>query len=225
VTDRDVHDVKLLKRDFTSPVSVDFVWDGDPPAQLPPPSGIVLLQTARMNHELSFGFVASGASEAVPLQPDEYTIDVHWINPGWYVKDIMCGGRSTLHGAALLGGAESCGSLRIVLAHDGGSLALRVADRDGNPIPDAYVAIIPESAASTEAEMSAAMTFGQTAANGVYSATSLQPGKYRILATNETIDLASNRVDKLWLAQSRAQEVEIGPNANVQLKLEPQPLR
>jgi len=69
--------------------------------------------------------------------------------------------------------------------------------------------------------MSARMTLGQTSANGVYSSGALPPGKYRVLATNETIDLAANRVDKLWLAQSHAPEVEIGPNASVQLKLEP----
>jgi hypothetical protein len=103
-------------------------------------------------------------------------------------------------------------------------LTVRVADKEGDPIPDAYVAIIPESAA-TEAGMSAVMTFGQTGPNGVYSASVLPPGKYSVLASYETIDLAANRVDKLWAAQSRGQEVEIGANANVQVKLEPQALQ
>ncbi len=71
-------------------------------------------------------------------------------------KDAMCGGRSVLRGTASLGGATSCGVLRFVIAHDGGTLTGHVSDKDGNPIPDAYVAIIPESAA-TEAEMSAVM--------------------------------------------------------------------
>ena len=118
----------------------------------------------------------------------------------------------------------SCGALRFVIAHDGASLTARVADKDGNPISGAYVAIVPESAA-TEAEMSAVTTFGQTDPSGVYSATALRPGKYRVLATNDAIDLAANRIDKLWAAQSRGQEVEIGANANVQLKLEPQTLQ
>jgi hypothetical protein len=86
------------------------------------------------------------------------------------------------------------------------------------------LAIVPESAA-TEAAMSAVMTVGQTGINGVYSAGALAPGKYRVLAANETIDLAANRVNKLWAAQSRGQEVEIGTNASVQVKLEPQALR
>jgi hypothetical protein len=86
------------------------------------------------------------------------------------------------------------------------------------------VAIVPESAA-TEAEMSAVMTFGQTGPNGVYSASALAPGKYRVLATNETIDMAANRVARLWAVQSRGQEVEIGANASVQVKLEPQTLQ
>jgi hypothetical protein len=113
----------------------------------------------------------------------------------------------------------SCGALRVSLAHDGASLTVRVEDKDSNPISDAYVAIVPESAA-TEGETSAVMTVGQTGPDGVYSARSLAPGKYRVLASYETIDLAANRVDKLWAAQSRAQEVEIGPNASVQVKLE-----
>jgi hypothetical protein len=144
--------------------------------------------------------------------------------PGQYLKEITCGGRSVLHGTAPLGGAISCGTLRFAIAHDGGSLTAHIADRDGNPVSDAYVAIVPESAA-TEGEMSALMTIGQTGADGVYSALALAPGKYRVLATNQTIDLFANCVDKLWTAQSRAREVEIGANANVQVKLEPQTLQ
>ena len=158
------------------------------------------------------------------LLPDDYAVDTRAISSGWYAKSITCGGQSVLHGVAPMGGAMSCGALRFVFAHDGGTLTARVADKDGNPISDAWVAIIPESAA-TEAEMSAVMTIGQTGPNGVYSSSTLAPGKYRVLATNETIDMAANRVDKLWAAQSLGQEVEIGANTSVQVKLELQALK
>jgi hypothetical protein len=208
-----------------SPVSAEFVLDGDPPAHAPGPSGAVTLQGQRLSMQFSFGFGGAGSlSRVAMLLPDDYTVDLRAMSSGWYAKSITCGGRSVLHGTAPLGGATSCGALRFVIAHDGGTLTARVADKDGNPIPDAYVAIVPESAA-TEAEMSAAMTVGQTGMKGVYSASALPPGKYRVLATNETIDLAANRVDKLWAAQSRGQEVEIGANASVQVKLEPQTLQ
>jgi hypothetical protein len=74
------------------------------------------------------------------------------------------------------GRGTSRGALRFAFAHDGGTLTVRVADKHGNPISDAYVAIVPESAA-TEAEMSAVMTVGPTSLNGVYSASALSAGK------------------------------------------------
>ena len=224
VTDGDVRDFKLLPA-VMSPVSAEFVWDGDPSPNTPGLSGAVSLQGRRGGVQVSFGFGGTGSLSRVAMLPaDDYTVDLHAISAGWYAKSVTCGGRSVLHGVGPLGGAASCGALRFVFAHDGGSLTARVADKDGDPIPDAYVAIIPEWAA-TEAEMSAMMTFGQTGPNGVYSASVLPPGKYRVLATNETIDLAANRIARLWAAQSRGQEVEIGVNASPQVKLELQSLR
>jgi protocatechuate 3,4-dioxygenase beta subunit len=221
VKSEDVREFKLQPA-LTSAVSAEVVWDGDPPAQSP--NGALTLRG--VIKQLMVGFYGTGIfSRSGMLQPDNYTIDVQGVSGnGRYVKDITCGGVSVLHGTAALGGAESCGALRVILAHDGSTLAARVLDADGNPIPEVWVAIVPESAV-TEASMSAAMVYGQTGANGVYTARSLPPGKYRVLATNETIDLAANRVDKLWLAQQRAQEVELGPSASVQIKLAPQPLQ
>lgn len=224
ITNHDIRDVKLL-HSAMSPLSAEFIWDGDPATQPSSIKGLLSLQARSGGFNLAFT-VPGSFSSAIPLQPDHYAIDVlRGIDgPGQYLKEITCGGQSVLHGTAQLGGAISCGTLRFVIAHDGGSLMAHVADKDGNPVSDAYVAIIPESAA-TEGEMSALMTVGQTGADGVYSALALAPGKYRVLATNQTIDLFANHVDKLWTAQSRAREVEIGANANVQVKLEPQTLQ
>lgn len=221
VKSEDVRDFKMQPAS-TSSVSVEVVWDGEPPPQNP--SGALTLRGR--SGQFIVGFNGTGNfSRSVMPQPDGYTIDVQGVNGnGRYVKDITCGGVSVLHGTAALGGAESCGALRVVLAHDGSTLAAHVLDTDGNPIPEVWVVIIPESAV-TEAAMSAAMVYGQTGANGVYMARSLPPGKYRVLATNETIDMAANHVDKLWLAQQRAQEVELSASASIQVKLEPQPLQ
>jgi hypothetical protein len=224
MTNDDVANFKLAPASM-SPISAEFVWDGDPAAQFPSLNGALTLQGRSQSFNL--GFVVPGSfTRSVMLQPDDYTIDVlRGISGGGrYLKETTCGGQSVLHGVVPLGGATSCGVLRFVIAHDGGTLIAHVADKDGNPISDAYVAIVPESAA-TEAEMSAVMTFGQTGMNGVYSTTALAPGKYRVLATNETIDLAANRVARLWAAQSLGQELEIGANARVQVKLQPQTLQ
>lgn len=226
VANDDVHGFQLLYTAAPLPFTAEFAWDVDPPAT-PPVLVVRLTLLGRQEGvQVSFGLkVPSSFSRPLPIPADDYAIEVQGIDGGGrYLKDITCGGRSVLRDRAPLGGASSCGALRFVLAHDAGSLIANVADKDGNPIPDAYVAIIPESAA-TEAEMSATMTFGQTGLSGVYLANALPPGKYRVLATNQTVDLASNRVDMLWAAQSRAQEVEIGVNGSVRLKLQPQLLQ
>jgi protocatechuate 3,4-dioxygenase beta subunit len=222
VKDSDVHDFRLPHAS-ASPVPAEFVWASDASKEDPNPSVTILLQSRRMNVQFQIAY-AAGTAKTLQLQPDEYTIDARGMSRGWYVKDITCGGRNVLHATAKLGGDESCGGLQITMARDAGSLAARVADRDGNPIAGVNVIVIPESA-GTEAEMSAAMTFGPTGKDGVYTARALPPGKYRVLATTESINFASNHVDKVWMAQARAQEVEIGASANVQVKVEPQPLQ
>jgi hypothetical protein len=115
-------------------------------------------------------------------------------------------------------------------------VSLRVASRTGDPTANAYVALIPESAAS-EADIAASMIFGQTDQNGYYFAGAVPPGRYRILATNDPIDgavcklwgwptdLAANLVSRLRDVRGRGQAVDIRPNSTVHLTLAPQSLQ
>jgi hypothetical protein len=222
LVDRDAPDVTLLQN-LPSPLTANYVWDGDPSDHLPKVSGTLSMESPSGGIKMIFK-VPGNFSASFPLAPDNYAIDVSDIRePGVYVKEMSCGGRDILHGLAPLGGSLSCGSLRLVLARDGGPLTARVVDDLGNAVSDAYVAIVPQSAA-TAAGMSEVMTSGQTDINGAFSAGRLAPGKYRAFATYERLDLSANRIAWLWAAQSRAQEVEIAPNGSAQITVRLQPL-
>ena len=224
VADRDLTGVKMGGSQI-SMLSMEFVWDGDPSAPHAPAKGVLSLNSPGFGFNFAFK-VPTSFSKLSPVQPDNYAINVMQglDGPGQYLKDITCGGRSVLHGRAGLGAGVSCGDLRFLVADDGATLAVAVEDENANPIPDAWVAIIPETAA-TESEMAASMRIGQADASGAFTAASLPPGKYRVLVTNEMIDMAANRVDRLWAVRGRGKLVEIAPHGAAQLKLAPQGLQ
>jgi hypothetical protein len=108
----------------------------------------------------------------------------------------------------------------VVLAHDGGSIAVRVADKDGNPVPDIHVVILPVELQS-EASLPGRLVRGETDQDGNYSHGVLAPGKYLVLATAMKIDPTFDKVQRLWRARGRAKIVELGPNGNAQVTIEP----
>jgi len=111
--------------------------------------------------------------------------------------------------------------LRVVVARDAASLSARVADKDGNPIPDAWVYLMPDGAA-TEGALSARLISGQTDQNGDYfSGPSLAPGKYLVLASDsQALAQSPEGVHSLWQRRASAKEVEIGSGAAAQTRLE-----
>jgi hypothetical protein len=108
----------------------------------------------------------------------------------------------------------------VIVGHDGGTLSTQVADKDGNPIGDAHLVVIPANAAS-EAMVSQTMILGETNQDGLYSTPSLAPGKYYVLALNAPVDDSPECIGRLWRARTKAKEVEIGPNATAQAALTP----
>ncbi len=49
----------------------------------------------------------------------------------------------------------------------------------------------------------------------------LPPGKYLVLASGGPLDWTAESILRFWNARSKAKEVEIGPNATVQVSVEP----
>lgn len=224
VVDRDVRGVKVGARARLA-VRGEVVWYGTPPDQ-PVPSKISFfidpLTRARWGNDAN-GDVSSsipGDFSFPGLLLDDYELSVHGIPHNLYLKDITYGGLSILHEPLGVGRAMGNATLRVIVAPNGGYMSAKVADKDGNPVPDSYVLIVASSATS-ESALAANLITGQTDQNGVYSSDMLAPGKYLVLATSAPVDSTPESMGKLLRSRSHAQEVAIAANGTAQVTLPP----
>ena len=224
IMDRDVRGIKVGARPRLA-VPGEVVWYGPPPEQ-PVSSKISVfvdpLTRARWGSDASGDVKSSipGNFSLPGLLLDDYELRVHGIPHNLYLKDITYGGVSILHEPLGVGTAMGNATLRVIVAPDGGYVSAKVADKDGNPVPDSYVLIVPSSATS-ESALAANLTSGQTDQNGVYSSDMLAPGKYLVLANSAPVDSTPESIGKLLRSRSHAQEIEIAANRTVQITLPP----
>jgi hypothetical protein len=151
---------------------------------------------------------------------DDYSVRALINAPGIYVKDVTYAGRSVLYEPLRMGTAMSGAGLRVVMAHDGATLSVQVADKDGNPGADLRVLVMPAEVRS-EAVLASRLVQGQTDQLGQYTSQTLAPGKYYVMAAEETVDATPESMGALWRARNRFQEVDLPPSGTAQVKLEP----
>jgi hypothetical protein len=226
IGDKDVHGLRAFGRAHGS-VSVQSSWDGKPPDQSTPAA--VHLWIRPMTR--AFFMTEISATSNLPPLPvpgqftlrgllcDDYAITVMNIPQGAYLKEVLYSGRSALHEPMHVG--KTAGSdLSLVLAHDGGVISVKVTDKDNNPMPDFKVVLLPASA-STDAGLADSMLQGQTDQYGAYSSGTIAPGKYYVLATNDSVDRTPETIAKLLLARTNANQTELPPNGSVSVTLLP----
>jgi hypothetical protein len=223
IIDEDVDKIFVAARPRMT-VPGEVVWEGTPPD---PPVPSTLSVYARPITRAPFRGEAGSSRPSIPgqfsldnLLMDEYAVQVNGVPAGAYIKDITYDVHSVLREPLRLGTAVGEVSLRIVLARDGGSISAKVADKDGNPVADAYVVVIPASS-SSEAMLAAAMLSGQTDQTGAWSSAVLPPGKYHVIASQLPVDKSPECIGKLQRSRNKAAEVEIGRGATVQVTLAP----
>jgi hypothetical protein len=227
ITDGDVGKVALIPAPHLT-VPGEVVWDGkapDKPVQAK--LGLWLMPVARpfFKHEPDglFPKTAIPGQFSLPnLLMDSYNLRLLGVPDDLYVKDITYSGQSILHKPLNVGSAIGKATLRIVVATDGGVVAGKVTDKDGNPIPDASVTVMPANAES-EAILAAALVSEPADQNGAWSTKRLAPGKYYIVASTAPFDMTPESIGRLWQMHTKAQEVELGPGATVQMTLVPMP--
>ncbi|MFB3777385.1 MAG: carboxypeptidase regulatory-like domain-containing protein [Bryobacteraceae bacterium] len=222
ITDRDILGFRLAARPGLE-VPGEVAWHG--PAPDKPVDATLSLELRSMTRTIYPSAKSSlpgvFSISAVPL--DEYSVQIRGLPDGLYIKDLTYGGHSILGKSLRVGSAMGDASLRIVVARDSGFFSAKVTDRDGNPVGNCYVILLPAGAGS-EAELAALMQSGQTDQYGAWKSGALAPGKYYVLATYRAVDKSPEDIGKLWRARLGAQEVTLGPNSTAQVKLEPQAL-
>jgi protocatechuate 3,4-dioxygenase beta subunit len=142
---------------------------------------------------------------------------------GSYVKEMTFNNLNITGGALHLAPAAS-GTLHVLMARGTAELAVAVADSEGKPVPNATVIVVPGSVTSVPA-LSRTHTFGHTDQNGNFTAKSLAPGKYRVIAIQQTVrwDVRED-LEKVLVVMFQANDVELDAKASAQIALAPIPI-
>jgi hypothetical protein len=156
------------------------------------------------------------------LMVDDYAMRAFVNSPGLYIKDITYADRSVMYESLQLGSATGNAGLRVIVAQDGATLSVKVADKDGNPVADSHVVVMPAEVAS-EGVLAARLVSGQTDQTGQYTSPPLAPGKYFAAAKEEPVDATEESIRKLWMSRNHFSEVILAPNGQSQVTLQPIP--
>ncbi len=221
LTDKDITGLAIAPEpSFTIPGEV--VWEKEAPE-----SGearylnIVPLPVRRMPYRGEYSPERPqipGAFRLENLRAAEYQLSLQGIPADAYLKDVSFGGRSILYESFRPASAPGEGVLRIVLARDGGMASIRVEDAEGKPVADVNVVLMPAGVVS-EAALAGSLAFGQTGPDGLWTSALTAPGKYRVLATREPVDLSFESVANLWRSYAGAKELEVSPGSAVAVRL------
>jgi len=223
IADRDLHNVKAAAS-MGMPLEGEVVWDGEAPAD--PESAKVsilmqpLLRARNRGEQLDARVTIPGTFRLDALFLDDYTVRTTLNAPGLYIKDVTYAGRTVRYEPLHWGSAMAGAGLRIVVARDAATLGARVADKDGNPVADMRILVMPAEFRS-DGMLAAGLVTGQTDQAGRYTSQPLPPGKYYVAATQAAIDPTPESIGKLWRSRDRFKEVELTPKGTAQVTLEP----
>ncbi len=235
LVDRDVKDLHVA---LASPYKIPFrmEWASAPPKDLQlglvPVNLEALYRAYYMGEERRGSSEVPGQGELGAILADTYEVAVRLKNPapnrvdlfasptpGVYVKDIRYGDSSALHLPIVVGGQSANREIRILLAHDAGSVTAHVVDEEGKPAGDTYVHLLPIDAGSEGALADRILT-GQTDQNGTHIwERNIPPGTYRPVAARTEVDYSPEGVHALWQARSQAPEITVGPNGSADVKV------
>jgi hypothetical protein len=222
ISDKDLAELRLP----TSPglsLDADVVLEGPVP-QTP----ITVKPTVSLQPLLRTQFPGekSGGRPDIPgtvalsgLLMDDFSVRATVNAPGLYVRDVTYAGRSVMYEPLRLGSAIAGTGLQVFICQDGATFSAHVADKDGNPVADATVLAMPADT-SSEGVLAARLAAGQTDQLGQYKSGTLAPGKYYVVATNDSYDMTPESIGKLWQSHARYQEVELTANGSAALSLQ-----
>ncbi|HEX3743082.1 MAG TPA: carboxypeptidase-like regulatory domain-containing protein [Bryobacteraceae bacterium] len=183
---------------------------------------VTLSGAYQQNVEMS-AQIPSSFDLAKGILPGDYTVDAALIGLTAYVKEINYGGVNVTDGIVhVLPGVP--GTLQLRLARDVSTLAVKVTDSEGNPVLGSTVIAVPDRATTAD-QVSQLAVRGQTDQMGNYSPTPVAPGKYRVLATSQSIRWnVPEDLEKVMAVLFQASSVEVQPNGSAQITVQPIPI-
>jgi hypothetical protein len=186
-------------------------------AEDPVPSGLIVT-LARRGRPILYGedLVASVRSDGTfrleNVFPDDYGLTVSGLPDSYYLRGASQQGLSVTRGPIQPGGGE----LLLSVGSDAAAIRGRTVDKDDNPVPDVTVTLLSSKRLDTDPILTR-----QSDNNGAFEFTSMEPGKFQILALTGLY--AGEASDPAFVANhaSLALEVEVAAkeSRNVSLKV------
>lgn len=221
IKDSDVHDVAPVLYPPTA-IQGSVVWAGAAPKSSEEARLYVrmeMLSRGRYGQEeLEARADVPGAFVIPAIVPSLSVVRLNNVPKTTYVKDITYGGASVRSRSFQPGTGVGNAELKVILDHDGGTVQLKVADKENHPVAGCNVMVFPQSFAS-EAEFAEQVITAATDQYGNYQSAMLAPGKYFVVASHR--QFYPNPDDVTWLLQQRnhAYELTVEPGSQQQIAL------
>jgi hypothetical protein len=218
VTDADVNNVTVHALPHMA-LPGKIIWLGCPPEKSVQPRLNIVLQPLQRAPFLEEGLMVTSTPSNDFLFPnllvDEYAVRIQGLTGNLYIKDILYGGESFLHRPLRPGSAIGNVPLTILVGCDGTFLAAKVTDKEGKPVPNTHIVLVPAGITS-HPMIAATMITGQADMAGVYRSAPFAPGRYRILTSDVIPDGTPEYIGWLSLHLSQAQQVELHPDTTLE---------
>ena len=226
IAGRDVQDLRVASRRAVQ-ISGETIWDPAPREKAEEPrislgfKKVVTPVSGIVGGVFSYGgrVTVPGSFTMQRMPVEDYAVSVDRLPEECYVKEASWAGKSILHSELRLTQEADGGQLRFTIACDGGSMTARVTDRDGNPVSNATLYVIPADVDSPGL-LSQVVRESDVAKGWSGKVAALAPGKYLVLACELENDSSEDAISKLWQARSRAKEVEVGAGEAMQATVE-----
>jgi len=155
------------------------------------------------------------------LAPGDYALDFVELGQVTTYPKEMAYNDSKLSDRTLRIAPGASGTLHLVVGTDLSTVAVSIKDALENPVSGATVVLIPESVTTTPA-LARFAVHANADQNGTYTSPPLAPGKYRALATTQSVrwDVPED-LEKVLLAMYQAKDFDVAPKSAAQITVEP----
>jgi hypothetical protein len=143
------------------------------------------------------------------VAPLHYRVYVNGVPEGCFVKSIRYGGTDVSDDGIDMAAAAP---LEIILSATAGDISAAVVDKDGKPVPNALVALLPKEGKSTRANT--------TDEAGAVTFRALKPGDYRLMAFEDIPSGAYQDPEFIKPFEGSAATVKLDPSGRQAIQIQ-----